>query len=84
MRRKVVGESEIVTERIKKEIRTKNTLKQTIEKVTVKAIKLECGHLVAVTRYKKVPKNNTTCWRCFYDEIDTRKTTSTKRPARAH
>lgn len=70
MRRKVVGESEIVTERIKKEIRTKNTLKQTIERVTVKAIKLECGHLIAVTSFNKAPTSNTFCYECSDGESE--------------
>ena len=64
IRRKVIGIGEIISERVKKEVKTKNTIKQTIIRQTVSAIKLDCGHLIAVTRFNKVPNNNTRCYEC--------------------
>ena len=64
IRRNIVGESEIISEWVKKEIRTKNTLTQTIIRKTVKAIVLECGHKIVVTNFNKVPIKNTNCYEC--------------------
>ncbi len=67
IRRKVVGFSEIITDEIKKERRTRNVLTQTIIRKTVGAIVLDCGHKVEVTKYTKVPSNNTRCYECEHE-----------------
>lgn len=67
VRRKVIGEGEITIERVKKEVKTKNTIKQTISREVTRAIKLDCGHLIAVTLFNKVPTNNTRCYECEKD-----------------
>jgi len=64
IRRKVVGLGEIKTETIRKEKKTRNTVTQTIIRKTVKAIVLDCGHKIEVTRFNKVPTSNTRCYEC--------------------
>lgn len=64
IRRNVVGFDVITTETIKKERKTKNIIIQTIVRTTSKAIKLDCGHLISVTRFNKVPTKNTRCTQC--------------------
>jgi hypothetical protein len=63
-RRKIVGETLIVTERIKKSRQTRNVLTETVIRESVKALVLECEHKIPVTKFNKVPTNNTRCYEC--------------------
>lgn len=64
VRRKVIGECVIAEERIISTKRTKNVIKQRIERVHTRAIELECGHKIPVTNFNKVPTSNTQCFEC--------------------
>jgi hypothetical protein len=64
IRRQVVGESTITTEDIKKEFVSKNVTRQIIERKTVKAIELDCGHKISCANFNKVPTKNTRCCEC--------------------
>lgn len=61
---KIIGKKTIVTEKVKKESKTKNTLTQLIVRKSVEAIVLECGHSIPVTEFNKVPTKNTYCKIC--------------------
>ncbi|KPM66719.1 hypothetical protein HB13667_08055 [Pseudomonas putida] len=63
-RRKVVGETWIQVDKVVKETVTKNTARYVIHRTRTRAILLECGHALEVTRFKKVPTNNTICHAC--------------------
>lgn len=63
IRRKVIGEGELVTERIKKEFVSKNVTRQIIERTVRKAAKLECGHLIDA-RQGYLPTSNARCHEC--------------------
>jgi len=63
-RRKVVGETWIQVDKVMKETVTKNTARCVIHRTRTRAILLECGHALEVTRFKKVPTHNTTCHVC--------------------
>jgi len=71
IRRNIVGFGEIIEERIKKENKTKNTLEQVIVRKITKAIILDCGHKIKVTRFNKVPTKNTECYECSFDACKT-------------
>ena len=64
IRRKVIGETTIVTERVCKEFKSKNVTRQVVEKRTVKAIVLDCGHKISFSHFNKVPTKNTRCYEC--------------------
>jgi hypothetical protein len=63
-RRKIVGESWIQVDKVVKEKITKNTAKSVIHRTLTRAILLECGHALEVTRFTKVPTSNTICRVC--------------------
>lgn len=63
-RRKVVGETWVQVEKIVKVTKTKNTEKSVIHSSRTRAIVLECGHSIEVTRFLKVPTSNTWCHEC--------------------
>lgn len=69
IRRKVVGECELVTERIKKEFKTSNVTRQIIERVARKAVKLECGHVIS-SGQGYLPKSNARCYECEKQEVE--------------
>ena len=71
IRRNIVGFGEIINERIKKKKKKKNTLEQVIVRKTTKAIVLDCGHKIKVTRFKKVPTKNTQCYECSFNACKT-------------
>ncbi len=65
IRRKIISsEGEVIKEYISKEYETKNILTHIITRKHIRAIVLSCGHKIPVTRFKKVPTNNTRCYRC--------------------
>ena len=63
-RRKIVGETFIVVDVVVKETITKNTAKSVIHRTRTRALLLDCGHAIEVTRFKKVPTHNTICHVC--------------------
>lgn len=63
-RRKIVGETFIHVDVVVKEIITKNTAKSVIHRTRTRALLLECGHSIEVTRFNKVPTRNTICHVC--------------------
>lgn len=63
-RRKVVGETWIEVDKVIKVTKTKNTEKSVIHRSRTRAIVLECGHAIEVTRFVKVPTHNTICHEC--------------------
>lgn len=63
-RRKIVGETWIHVDKVVKETVTKNTAKSVIHRTRTRAILLECGHALEVTRFRKIPTNNTVCHVC--------------------
>lgn len=63
-RRKVVGEAWIYVDEVIKTTTTKNTMKCVIHRTRTRAILLECGHKIEVTRFNKVPTLNTRCHAC--------------------
>ena len=63
-RRKIVGETWIEVDRVAKSTKTKNTEKSVIHRERHRAIVLECGHAIEVTRFRKVPASNTICHEC--------------------
>lgn len=63
-RRLVVGDTWLEVEKIVKVTKTKNTEKSVIHRSRTRAIVLECGHAVEVTRFLKVPTKNTWCHEC--------------------
>lgn len=63
-RRKIVGETWIEVDTVVKETVTKNTARYVIHRTRTRAILLECGHALEVTRFKKAPASNTTCHIC--------------------
>ena len=75
-RRKIVGETWIQVDTVVKETVTKNTARYVIHRTRTRAILLECGHALEVTRFRKVPTSNTTCHVCdmprVQHEIDRR------------
>jgi phosphate/sulfate permease len=62
--RKIVGTDSIVIEKVKKEVRSKNITKQTVVRTATAAIVLDCGHMLPVTLFSKVPANSTRCLVC--------------------
>ena len=64
VRQNIIGTEDITKERILKEFKSKNVTRQIIEKRTVKAIKLECGHKISFSNFAKVPTKNTRCYEC--------------------
>jgi hypothetical protein len=68
-RRKIVGETFIHVDVVVKEIITKNTAKSVIHRTRTRALLLECGHPVEVTRFNKVPTRNTICHVCDLPRI---------------
>ena len=65
VRKKIVGETTIVLEKVISERHTKNLKVEKIEKRTERALKLECGHVVSCLDYpNKVPKTSTDCVEC--------------------
>jgi len=66
--RKVVGQDVVITEHIKKEIKSKNVLRQTVIRETIKCLVLECGHKPLLTGFMaKAPKFNTHCRDCEHE-----------------
>lgn len=63
-RRKIVGETWINADVVVKERITKNTAKFVIHRTRTRALLLECGHALEVTRFNKVPTRNTVCHAC--------------------
>jgi intein/homing endonuclease len=63
-RRKIIGETWIEIDKVVKVTETKNTIKSVIHRTKVRAISLECGHSIEVTRFQKVPTSNTLCHEC--------------------
>lgn len=63
-RRKIVGETWIDVDVVVKERITKNTAKFVIHRTRTRALLLECGHALEVTRFNKVPTRNTVCHAC--------------------
>ena len=63
-RRKIVGETLICVDVVAKETITKNTAKSVIHRTRTRALLLECGHAIEVTRFNKVPTRNTICHVC--------------------
>lgn len=64
-RRTIVGETWIEEDVVVKTRSTKNTERMTIKRTRTRAILLECGHAVKVTRFAaKIPTNNTRCPEC--------------------
>lgn len=63
-RRKVVGETWIEVDTVVKTTTTKNTEKSVIHRSRTRAILLECGHALEVTRFRKIPTCNTMCHVC--------------------
>ena len=49
---------------IKKEFKSKNITRQIIERRTILAIKLDCGHKISVKSFNVVPTKNTRCYEC--------------------
>ena len=68
-RRKVVGETWIEVDTVVKTTTTKNTEKSVIHRSRTRAILLECGHALEVTRFRKVPTCNTICHVCDLPRI---------------
>ena len=64
MNKKIIGEGVKVTEFIKKEFITKNTIRRIIERKETKTMKLECGHEISMCGYTKAPTNYTNCYKC--------------------
>lgn len=64
IRRRVTGEDFIVTEKIKKVVTTANITTETVIRRSERAIVLDCGHLIGVTKFAKVPTSNTRCKQC--------------------
>lgn len=64
VRRKVTGETWITVDTQVKCTTTKNTVKSVIHRTSTRAIVLDCGHAIEVTRFNKVPTNNTRCYDC--------------------
>ena len=67
IRRKVIGETTITTESVTKEFKSKNITRQIIERRTVKAIELDCGHKINCATFTKVPTKNTRCYDCEFN-----------------
>ncbi|WP_455233544.1 hypothetical protein [Geopseudomonas aromaticivorans] len=65
-RRKVVGETWIEEDKIKKCRETPNTQRLTIERTRTRALLLDCGHAIKVTSFRtnKIPTQNTRCTVC--------------------
>lgn len=64
-RRNIVGETWIVEDRVLNTAKTKNTERLTIRRTRTRALLLECGHAIAVTRFmSKIPTKNTRCPEC--------------------
>lgn len=64
-RRKVVGETWVEEDKVVKSRSTKNTERLTIHRTRTRAILLECGHAIKMTRFGvKVPTSNTRCPEC--------------------
>lgn len=63
-RRKIVGETWVEADKVVKVTKTKNTEKLVIHRSRTRAILLDCGHAIEVTRFAKVPANNTVCHEC--------------------
>ena len=60
----ITGEIWVTDDRIKKELKTRNTVTQKIVRKIVKHITLECGHTIPVTYFAKIPKLRTGCIEC--------------------
>ncbi len=69
-RRKVVAETWIEVDKVVKVTKTKNTEKSIIQRSRTRAIVLDCGHAIEVTRFVKVPTNNTICHECDRPRAD--------------
>lgn len=70
-RRNVVGETWVEEDEVVKTKTTKNTERMTIHRTRTRAILLECGHAVKVTRFtSKIPTSNTTCPECTKPAAD--------------
>lgn len=63
-RRKIVGETWVEVDKVVKTTTTKNTEKLVIHRSRTRAILLDCGHAIEVTRFTKVPTSNTVCHEC--------------------
>jgi hypothetical protein len=63
-RRAIVGETWVEEDKVVKTLTTKNTERLTIKRTRTRAILLECGHAIKVTRFDAVPTNNTRCREC--------------------
>lgn len=64
-RRNVVGETWVEEDEVVKTKTTKNTERLTIHRTRTRALLLDCGHTVKVTRFTaKIPTNNTRCSEC--------------------
>lgn len=68
--RRIVGETWIEKDEVKKSRITKNTERMTIERTRHRAILLECGHAIPVTHFSKVPASNTYCPECERPAMD--------------
>ena len=60
----VVGDGEVVLERIKEVYDYKRVSRQTLDRVIIKTIKLSCGHEIDTRFFKKIPTKNTRCYEC--------------------
>jgi hypothetical protein len=70
-RRNIVGETWVEEEEVVKTKSTKNTERMTIHRTRTRALILECGHAVKVTRFTaNIPTNNTRCSECERPAID--------------
>lgn len=64
VRRKIVGECDVVEEYVRIEKETKYVMVETTYKTFTQHIVLDCGHVVAKSKYGKVPQSNTRCDEC--------------------
>lgn len=64
-RRNIVGETWVEEDEVVKTKTTKNTERMTIHRTRTRALLLDCGHAVKVTRFTaNIPTNNTRCSEC--------------------
>lgn len=70
VRRKIVGECDVIEEYVRMDKETKYVMVETTYKTFTQHIVLDCGHVVAKSKYSKVPQSNTRCEKCSEIEED--------------
>ena len=68
--RKIIERCVVIEEVFIKERETKNVKTETIQRITYKAVRLECGHTVKIKDIGREPKHGVKCLDCYFERDD--------------